>query len=104
MFHGLDALPYLGLGISGEFDSYRKGIDPVELKLAAPQLVDFLEFGADLERGLDDAVRRWAERGWPTTYHFLDVNLDEREDIDDAWLAETAALARSIGAAWLCGD
>jgi uncharacterized protein len=100
----LAALPRLGVGISGEFDSARTGIDAVELKLSQPELIDFLEFGADLERGLDEHVRRWAARGLPTTYHFLDVNLEEPEDVDDAWLARTAAAAREIGAAWLCGD
>src|SRR5947207_602801 len=100
----LDSLPFLGLGISAEFDSSRKGIDAVALREERPELVQFLEYGADLDRGLDEHVRRWAARGWPTTYHFLDVNLDERADVDDAWLTETAALAREIGAAWLCGD
>jgi uncharacterized protein (UPF0276 family) len=103
-FDRLDALPYLGLGISAEFDSFRAGIDAVSLRDEAPSLVDFLEYGGDLERGLDDHVRRFAARGWPTTYHFLDVNLEELEDIDDAWLADTASLAREIGAKWLCGD
>lgn len=64
---------------------------------------DFLEYGCDLARGLDEHVLRWAARR-PTTYHFLDVNLEERSDVDDAWLHDTAALARQIGAAWLCGD
>jgi uncharacterized protein (UPF0276 family) len=100
----LDRLPYLGLGISAEFDSCRKGIDAVSLREERPDLVQFLEYGGDLDRGLDEHVRRWAARGWPATYHFLDVNLDEREDVDDEWLTGTAALAREIGAAWLCGD
>jgi uncharacterized protein (UPF0276 family) len=97
-------LPRLGVGISGEFDSARTGIDALELKDAAPDSIDFMEFGADLDRGLDDHVRRWAARGLPTTYHFLDVNLEEPEDADDDWLVRTAAAAREIGAAWLCGD
>jgi len=101
---GIDALPYLGLGISAEYDSFRKGIDPVELRLAHPHLVDFLEYGGDLDRGLDDSVRRWASLGLPATYHFLDVNLDEREDVDDVWLEDTTAMAKEIGASWLCGD
>jgi uncharacterized protein len=49
-------------------------------------------------------VRRWAASSLPTTYHFLDVNLSERDDVDDRWLERTAANAREIGAAWLCGD
>jgi uncharacterized protein (UPF0276 family) len=97
------ALPRLGIGISSEFDSARTGIDAVDLAEAHPGTVDFLEYGCDLARGLDEHVARWAARG-PTTYHFLDLNLEELGDVDDDWLRDTAALARSIGAAWLCGD
>ena len=100
----LDALPRLGLGISSEFDSAVKGIDAVSMRQEQPGLIDFLEYGGDLERGLDEHVLRWAAHGWPTTYHFLDVNLEEAEDLGDDWLTETATLARQIGAAWLCGD
>ena len=53
---------------------------------------------------MDDVARAWAAAGHATTYHFLDANLEEGEDLDDAWTAATAALARSLGAAWLCGD
>lgn len=100
----LGALPRLGLGISSEFDSARAGIDAVRLAEERPGTIDFLEYGGDLERGLDEHVRRWAGTRRPTTYHFLDVNLEERDDVDPRWLAEVAALAREIGAAWLCGD
>lgn len=100
----LDTLPHLGLGISAEFGSAEKGIDAVALRGEHPHLVDFLEYGGDLERGLDEHVLRWAEQRWPTTYHFLDVNLEELEDADDAWAQQTVALAQRIGAAWLCGD
>jgi uncharacterized protein len=100
----LGALPYLGVGISAELDSARRGIDAVALEEAEPGLIDFVEYGGDLARGLDDHVRRWAAGGRPTTYHFLDLNLTEADDADDAWLAVVAARAREIGAAWLCGD
>jgi uncharacterized protein (UPF0276 family) len=100
----LDTLPRLGLGLSAEFDSSRAGIDALDLVEAHPGVIDFLEYGADLDRGLDAHVQRWAAGGRPTTYHFLDVNLEEPEDLDHAWLEATAAAARSIGAAWLCGD
>jgi uncharacterized protein (UPF0276 family) len=98
------ALPYLGLGISSEYGSARKGIDALALHDAHPGLVRFLEYGADLERGLDEHVQRWVARALPTTYHFLDLNLEERADLDDAWLFAAGALARELGAAWLCGD
>src|SRR5882672_2286199 len=98
-----ETLPRLGVGISSEHEAARNGIDAVRLAADHPGVVDFLEYGCDLARGLDEHVLRWAARG-PTTYHFLDVNLEEREDIDDAWLRDVAGLARQIGAAWLCGD
>jgi len=85
--------------------SYGAGaLDVVALRRERPDWAGFLEVGADLERGLDAPARAWAAAGWPTTYHFLDLNLEEPEDLDPDWVAETAALARSIGAAWLCGD
>ena len=63
-----------------------------------------LEVGADLERGVDDAARACVRAGLPTTYHFLDLNLEESDDLDPAWIAEAQRLARELGAAWLCGD
>ncbi len=99
------ALPRLGLGISTEFEAQRMGgLDPLALHDAHPELVSFLEIGADLERGVDADAAQWVERGLPVTYHFLDVNLEEEEDLDDAWIRDTAQLAREVGAAWLCGD
>ncbi|MFI5314534.1 MAG: DUF692 family multinuclear iron-containing protein [Myxococcota bacterium] len=98
------ALPRLGLGISTEFGAAATGLDPVALRRERPDLVEFLEIGADLERGVDSTARSWCAEGWPTTYHFLDGNLEERESLDDAWLAGVSALAREVGAAWLCGD
>jgi uncharacterized protein (UPF0276 family) len=100
----IETLPRLGVGLSGEFGSSAKGIDLARFRAERPDLVHFFEYGADLDRGLDDDVRRWAAAGLPTTYHFLDVNLAEAEDVDERWMATTAARAREIGAAWLCGD
>lgn len=99
-----EPLPCLGMGLSAEPDSARKGIDALQVRDAYPDLIDFVEYGTDLVRGLDEHVRRWAAAGLPTTYHFLDLNLEERGDVDSLWLARTAARAREIGAAWLCGD
>jgi uncharacterized protein len=98
------SLPRLGIGISAEFDSARRGIDALALRATEPGLVDFLEYGCDLARGLDDSARRWAAAGLPATYHFLDLNLTERDDADPAWLDATGELAGELGAAWLCGD
>ncbi|HVP28030.1 MAG TPA: DUF692 family protein [Myxococcota bacterium] len=98
------ALPRLGLGVSTEFGAGRAGLDPLALRRERADLVGFLEIGVDLERGLDADARAWVAAGHPTTFHFLDLNLEEPEDLDDAWLADASALAREIGAAWLCGD
>jgi uncharacterized protein (UPF0276 family) len=99
------ALPWLGLGVSTEFGAGGGGaLDVARLRRERPEWAGFLEIGADLERGLDAAARAWVGSGWPTTYHFLDLNLEEGEDLEPDWIAETAAAARAIGAAWLCGD
>lgn len=98
------ALPWLGLGISTEYEAGKAGLNPLALHRAHPELVQFLEVGADLERGVDADARAWAAAGLPSTYHFLDVNLEEGEDLDRAWTAATVASARALHAAWLCGD
>ena len=100
----IERLPVLGLGISAEFNSFRDGIDALAFQREHPELVQFLEYGADIDRGLDEQVRAWSRAGLPTTYHFLDVNLEELDDLDETWMSATAAAAREIGAAWLCGD
>jgi uncharacterized protein len=97
-------LPRLGVGLSGEFNIAAKGIDAGWMKSRHPDLIHFYEYGGDLERGLDDGVRRWAEAGLPSTYHFLDINLEEKQDLDPYWLSRTKALANEIRASWLCGD
>ncbi len=98
------ALPRLGLGISTEFGARHHGLDVVALRRERPDLAQFLEVGVDLERGVDADARAWVRAGGPTTFHFLDLNLEEAEDLDAAWLAGTLALARELRAAWLCGD
>jgi uncharacterized protein (UPF0276 family) len=100
----LDRLPRLGVGISAEPGSAARGIDPLALADAHPGLVHFVEYGSDVARGLDEHVRAWAAAGHATTYHFLDLNLEDPDDADEAWLLQTTRAARAIGAAWLCGD
>jgi uncharacterized protein (UPF0276 family) len=97
-------LPRLGVGISGEYNIAAKGIDAGWMKAHYPELIHFYEYGSDLERGLDAGVREWAAASLPVTYHFLDINLEERADLDEHWLRRTRALAQEINAAWLCGD
>lgn len=100
------ALPALGLGVSTEYGARRQdgALDPLELRALHPAHAGFLEVGVEVVKGLDDDARAWAARGLPTTYHFLDINLDEPEDLDPAWLAEVRALAGVLRPAWLCGD
>ena len=97
-------LPRLGVGISTEFDAGKDGLDVNHLATERPDLVEFLEIGADLDRGIDADARTWVAAGRPCTYHFLDVNLEEIDDLDTPWMTDTAAAARDVGAAWLCGD
>ena len=99
-------LPRLGLGVSTE---YGAGKAPGALDLAAlrdrhPAYAGFLEIGIETAKGLDDDARAWAARGLPTTYHYLDINLDEPEDFDAEWLDDVRRLAGEIRPAWLCGD
>jgi uncharacterized protein (UPF0276 family) len=98
------ALPRLGVGISTEFGAGRTGLDVMQLRARHPELVSFLEVGCDLARGADRDAYRWVDAGLPTTYHFLDVNLEEPEDLDPGWVRDATALARELGAAWMCGD
>jgi uncharacterized protein (UPF0276 family) len=97
-------LPILGTGISTEFGARHTGLDLLEFRRRYPTYAQFLEIGADLDRGIDDDARAWAAAGGSVTYHFLDLNLEESEDLDAHWIEDTAAAAREVGAAWLCGD
>lgn len=102
----LAALPALGLGISTEYGAQDTAgaVDPVRLRREHPAFGGFLELGVETAKGLDRHARDWVKRGWPTTYHFLDVNLDEPEDLDPAWLDAVRALLEVARPAWLCGD
>jgi uncharacterized protein (UPF0276 family) len=97
-------LPHLGLGISTEFGAGRTGLDLNALRASRPDLLQFLEIGVDLERGVDEDARAWARAGGAVTYHFLDLNLEEADDLDPSYVAEVRDLAAGLGAAWLCGD
>lgn len=99
-------LPRLGLGVSTEYGAGDApgALDVHALRAAHPEYARFLEVGIETVKGLDRHARAWVERGLPTTYHYLDVNLDEPEDFDDAWLDEVRTLAAAIRPAWLCGD
>lgn len=99
----LQALPRLGVGISGEY-GLRPSIDPNVFHEAHPGLIHFIEFGTDSDRGLDPSILRWVDAGGRATYHFLDVNIEEPADLDDHWLRHTQGLARRLQSPWICGD
>jgi uncharacterized protein (UPF0276 family) len=100
------ALPTLGMGVSTEYGAGDSpgGLDVPALRRDHPRWGAFLELGVEVARGLDRHAEAWVASGAPTTYHFLDVNLEEREDFDGAWLAGVDALVERTRPAWLCGD
>ena len=99
-------LPRLGLGVSTEYGALTSadGLDVEQLLADHPNYAAFLEVGVEVEKGLDEAAERWAAAGRPTTYHFLDVNLDEPEDQDSVWHDAVRKLVDRLNPAWLCGD
>ena len=104
--HRVAQLPVLGLGISTEYGAANtpEALDTLALHEAYPAYAAFLEIGIEAGRGIDESARQWVERGLPTTYHFLDVNLDESEDFDPPWMTAVAEIAAHIQPAWMCGD
>src|SRR5690606_19544091 len=99
-------LPHLGIGVSTEYGAADApgALDMLALRDHAPRFASFLEVGVEVIKGLDWHTREWIERGLPTTYHFLDINLDEPEDMDAPWLAEVRAISERLRPAWMCGD
>ena len=100
------SLPRLGLGVSTEYGAgdAMGSLDVLALRDRHPRYAGFLEVGVEAAKGLDRYARAWAARGLPTTYHYLDVNLDEPEDFDDVWLDDVRAIAGVLQPAWMCGD
>jgi len=100
------ALPRLGLGVSTEYGAGARdgALDPAQLRREHPGFAQFLEVGVEVSKGLDDDAEAWAARGLPTTYHFLDINLDEPADFDETWLAQVRAVCAQLDPAWMCGD
>ncbi|MDP2340100.1 MAG: DUF692 family protein [Deltaproteobacteria bacterium] len=100
-------LPRLGIGVSTEYGAARSpgSLDVLALARSHPQFASFLEVGVEVGKGVDDDARRWVAEGRPTTYHFLDVNLDDDSDFDDDdWTAEVLAGTALLRPAWVCGD
>jgi uncharacterized protein (UPF0276 family) len=100
-------LPRLGIGVSTEYGAFRSpnALDVARLLLEQPQWASFLEIGVEVDKGLDDDARSWIKAKRACTYHFLDVNLDdERDVVDEAWLAKVRAIVAAARPAWMCGD
>ena len=98
-------LARLGVGVSTEYGaSSHGGLSPLALHEAYPHYAQFLELGIEIEKGLDADALAWVARGLPTTYHFLDINLDEPEDFDEGWQQRVVDLVQSCRPQWLCGD
>lgn len=102
----LKRLPLLGLGLSTEFGAMRaqNSLDLFNVLDTLPQCAELLEVGIEASKGVDEDAVQWVSRGGKTTYHFLDINLDEPEDFDSFWLAQTREIITQIRPAWLCGD
>jgi uncharacterized protein (UPF0276 family) len=99
-------LPTLGLGISTEYGAVAtpEALDILSLREVHATYAGFLEVGVEAVKGMDGIAQHWVREGWPTTYHFLDVNLDEIEDFDAPWLHAVAEIAGRMQPAWMCGD
>ncbi|MBI2567549.1 MAG: DUF692 family protein [Candidatus Schekmanbacteria bacterium] len=105
-FERIQRIPALGVGISTEYGAGETpgAVDVLRLQREYPDLLSFLEIGVETAKGLDPDAEAWLRAGLPTTYHFLDINLDDPTDFTTAWLAAVRALVRRIRPAYLCGD
>lgn len=97
-------LPRLGVGISTESGVALDGTAPLAFRSRLDPGPAFLEIGVTVETGADLATLDWVDAGLPCTYHFLDLNVDEPEDFDDAWVAGLLAHVGRLRPAWICGD
>lgn len=99
-------LPRLGLGVSTEYGAGDApgALDPAELRSADPSFGGFLEVGVEVAKGLDRHARAWAAAGLPTTYHFLDINLDDPDDFEPEWIEAVQEAVGVLRPAWMCGD
>jgi uncharacterized protein (UPF0276 family) len=102
----LRALPFLGLGVSTEYGagSSQGALDVMRLEREHPDYARFLEVGVEVAKGLDEDDRAWVAAGGATTYHFLDINLDDPRDQDERWLAGVRSITEALHPAWMCGD
>lgn len=99
-------LPHLGMGVSTEYGAFRSAnaLNIKALRWDHPAFAQFLEVGVSLDTGLDEDTMEWCKGGLPTTYHFLDINLDDPQDLDDGWLDGFRRMQSILKPAWVCGD
>jgi uncharacterized protein (UPF0276 family) len=99
-------LPFLGLGVSTEYEAYlaKDALDLYQSRQEMPHCTAFLEIGLEVAKGLDAYSQRWISEQQPTICHFLDINLDEKEDFDQRWVKAFKAMIDQINPAWICGD
>lgn len=104
--HRIQQLPVLGLGLSTEYGamSAPNSLNLFKVRETLPHCASFLEVGVEVTKGIDVDVERWVKQELPTTYHFLDVNLDEPEDLGNDWLTQVREVVEILKPTWLCGD
>ena len=102
----LKSIPTLGMGISTEYGAFQApgSLDLHRLKSELPQCAEVLEIGVEVSKGIDEDALNWIKKKQPTTYHFLDINLDDPNDFDEAWLSQVRELIQLTQPHWLCGD
>lgn len=102
----VQSLPRLGMGISTEYGAFTapNSLDLNRLRTELPQCAEVLELGVEVAKGLDSDALSWIAQGRATTYHFLDINLDDPNDFDSLWLSNLKDLINLSKPAWLCGD
>ncbi len=91
-------LPVLGIGLSTEYGASGTtgALKPLPFHRKHPEYSQFLELGVEVAKGLDKDAERWISAKLPTTYHFLDLNLDDPDDFDDEWIDAVNTLTEHI--------
>jgi len=104
--HRVTHLPVLGIGVSTEYGAAAQpgALSPRHLRAQHPAFGAFLEIGVEVSRGLDPEAEAWVDAAQPCTYHFLDINLDDPDDLEPSWLDAMKVLLARVRPAWICGD
>jgi uncharacterized protein (UPF0276 family) len=94
------------MGVSTEYGAMSApgALDIAQARQELPQCIELLELGVETAKGLDQDALAWVKSGSPTTYHFLDINLDDPVDFDQDWIDQLRELIEVAQPHWLCGD